>query len=139
VRPSDFGSWPRRRERPSLEPSSKRQAASSINSNGGHGGEGFSVEPVQRERDSVLVLAGEFDLTGVAEFDDAAASIVPIGSLVLDLRDLSFLDSSGLRAFMGLHRRGLEEGWSLVLAAPQPQVARVLEITGLDDRLTIVE
>jgi anti-sigma B factor antagonist len=87
----------------------------------------------------MLVLRGEFDLTGVQQFDDAAAAITPTGSLVLDLRDLSFMDSSGLGALMELYRRSVAEGWSLVLAAPQPQVTRLLQITGVDTRLTVID
>ena len=86
----------------------------------------------------MLVLRGEFDLTGVQQFDDAAAVLTPSDSLVLDLHDLSFMDSSGLGALMGLYRRGVSEGWSLVLANPQPQVTRLLQITGVDSRLTVI-
>ena len=87
----------------------------------------------------MLVLRGEFDLTGVRQFEEAVAGVTPIGSLVLDLRDLSFMDSSGLGALMGLYRRGVAEGWSLVVAAPQPQVTRLLQITGVDARLTVID
>jgi anti-anti-sigma factor len=58
---------------------------------------------------------------------------------VLDLRELSFMDSSGLASLIGLCRRGAGEGWSLVLAAPQPQVTRLLRITGLDQRLRLID
>jgi anti-sigma B factor antagonist len=87
----------------------------------------------------MLVLHGEFDLTGVEQFADVAAGVAPTGSLVLDLRDLTFMDSSGLGALMELYRRGVAEGWSLVLAAPQPQVSRLLQITGVDARLTVID
>ena len=87
----------------------------------------------------MLVLHGEFDLTGVSQFDDAAAGVAPTGSLMLDLRDLSFMDSSGLGALMGLYRRAVAEGWTLLLAAPQPQVTRLLQITGVDTRLTVID
>lgn len=85
------------------------------------------------------MLHGEFDLNGVEQFGDAAAGVTPTESLVLDLRDLSFMDSSGLGALMGLYRRGVAEGWSLVLAAPQPQVTRLLQITGVDSRVTVTD
>lgn len=85
------------------------------------------------------MLHGEFDLNGVEQFDHAAAGVTPTESLVLDLRDLSFMDSSGLGALMGLYRRGVAEGWSLVVAAPQPQVTRLLQITGVDSRVTVTD
>ena len=99
----------------------------------------LSIEPLELERETVLVLRGEFDLTGVRVFEDVVAGVRPRHSLVLDLRELSFLDSSGLGAFVVLYQRALSEGWSLVLSAPQPTVAMVLRISGLAQRLTIVE
>jgi anti-sigma B factor antagonist len=99
---------------------------------------GLSVRPLELERETVLVLRGEFDLTGVELFREAVAHVNPDHSMVLDMHDLAFLDSSGLGAFVELAERAKEQGWSLVLAAPQPQVAVVLEISGLAERLTVV-
>jgi anti-anti-sigma factor len=99
----------------------------------------LAVEPLELERETVLVLRGEFDLTGTGVFEDAVAAVRPQQSLVLDLRDLAFLDSSGLGAFVVLYERSVAEGWSLVLSAPQPAVAMVLRISGLAQRLTIVD
>jgi stage II sporulation protein AA (anti-sigma F factor antagonist) len=100
---------------------------------------GLTVEPLEFERKTVLVLRGEFDLTGTGVFEDAVAGVRSRHPLVLDLRDLTFLDSSGLGAFVVLYERAVSEGWSLVLSAPQPPVAMVLRISGLAQRLTIVD
>lgn len=100
---------------------------------------GLSVEPVELERETVLVLRGEFDLTGIDVFSDAVAGVTPRHSLVVDLRELTFMDSSGLGALIALRERARSEGWSLVLSAPQPPVAMVLRISGLAQRLTIVQ
>ncbi|MGZ4181029.1 MAG: STAS domain-containing protein [Solirubrobacteraceae bacterium] len=100
---------------------------------------GLSVEPLELERETVLVLRGEFDLTGVEVFKAAVAHVRPGNSLVLDLHELTFMDSSGLGALVVLHERAGSEGWSLMLSAPQPSVAMVLRISGLAQRLTIIE
>lgn len=97
------------------------------------------MQPLEFEQETVLVLRGEFDLLGVDVFADAVASVKPRISMVLDLRDLTFLDSSGIGAMVELYKRAEAEGWSLVLAAPQPPVAMVLRISGVARRLTIVE
>jgi anti-anti-sigma factor len=99
----------------------------------------LSVEPLELERETVLVLRGEFDLTGIEVFEEAVASVRPRHSLVLDLRELTFLDSSGLGALVLLRERARSGGWSLVLSAPQPPVALVLQISGLAQQLTIIE
>jgi anti-sigma B factor antagonist len=100
---------------------------------------GLSVQAQEREQETVLVLRGEFDLTGVEVFERAVASVSPRQTLVLDLNELTFLDSSGLGAFVSLHEQARSGGWSLLLAAPQPAVALVLRISGLAQRLTIIE
>jgi anti-anti-sigma factor len=100
---------------------------------------GLSVESLEFERETVLVLRGEFDLPGVDVFADAVACVKPRDAVILDLRNLTFMDSSGLGALVGLQERAKVEGWSLVLAAPQRPVAMVLRISGLAERLTIVE
>jgi anti-sigma B factor antagonist len=100
---------------------------------------GLSVELLALERETVLVLRGEFDLTGLDVFRDAVAQVSPSHSMVVDLRELTFLDSSGLGALVVLHERARSEGWSLVLSAPQPPVAMVLRISGLSQRLTVID
>jgi anti-anti-sigma factor len=100
---------------------------------------GLSVEPLELEHETVLVLRGEFDLAGVERFEDAVGGLRPRNALVLDLRELTFMDSSGLGALIVLRERARAEGWSLSLSAPQPSVAMVLRISGLARRLTILE
>jgi anti-anti-sigma factor len=100
---------------------------------------GLSVDALELERETVLVLRGEFDLTGIDVFNDAVAAVTPRQSLVIDLSELTFLDSSGLGAFVLLYERAVSEGWSLVLSAPQPQIDTVLRMSGLAQRLTIAQ
>ena len=107
-----------------------------------HAGDGqlpcFSVERIGLGDRVILSLRGEFDLSGVEAFNSAVPPAAPGSSVILDLRHLSFLDSSGLAAMTDLHRRAGGEGWSLLLASPQPQVVRLLQLTGVDQHLTIV-
>ena len=100
---------------------------------------GLSVEPLELERETVLALRGEFDLTGIEVFESAMAGVRPRSTLVLDLRELTFMDSSGLGALIRVRERARSEGWSLLLSSPQPAVAMVLRISGLAQRLTIGE
>lgn len=79
---------------------------------------------------SVITLAGECDLSTVAELERALgeASALP-GNVVLDLSDLSFLDSACLHNIIEANQR-FGEG-RLSLRGAQPQVMRVFEIAGL--------
>ena len=82
-----------------------------------------------------LGVAGELDSSSV---DALTVALVPLlqsdGDVVLDVGDLSFIDSTGIHllvsACLDLQGRG-----SVVLHRPQRMVLRVLEVAGLDHRL----
>jgi anti-sigma B factor antagonist len=59
--------------------------------------------------------------------------------LVVDLRGVEFMDSSGLRLIMRWAEIARRDGCDLSLIAGPPGVQRVFETTGLLDRLTFVE
>ena len=99
----------------------------------------FSLERVDCGDEVILVLHGEFDLAGVSAFDSVASQIGPVSTVILDLRDVSFMDSSGLQEMIALQRRATTEGWSLLLANPQQQVVRLLHISGVDQYLMIAQ
>ncbi len=77
-------------------------------------------------------LIGELDL---ASYDDAAEALSPLfdarEDVVLDVAELSFMDSSGIRLLIRL--RQSIDGGTVVVRSPQPHVARLLEIAGLPD------
>lgn len=74
-------------------------------------------------------LIGELDLSGVESLLSAVGESNG-ASLVFDLSELTFVDSSGISAFVRLaHDR--QDGGTLVLDAPRPEVKRVLDLVGL--------
>ena len=77
-------------------------------------------------------LRGELDL---AAYDVAAAALEPLfrpgGDVTLDLSELTFVDSSGIRLLIRL-RQAIGDDGRLVLRSPQPHVARVLGVAGLE-------
>lgn len=95
----------------------------------------FGVSSHEFDGGRVVALRGELDACtcqGLAEH-----LIGSPGSLVvLDLCQLTFMDSSGLGAIHAARRVALEEGGNLVVCRPNPMVYRVLEITGLDTWVT---
>lgn len=101
------------------------------------GGPPFSVQREDGEGTVVLALAGELDIAGTDRLLDAACAIPAGSSVTADVRELSFMDSSGLRALMNLDIRARDEGWSLTIAGPQPEVRRVLVLCGVEDRISI--
>ncbi len=66
-----------------------------------------------------------------ARLHDATTSGAPV--VVVDLREVTFIDSAGLGALVGAHRRMLEAGGRLGIVRPPPLVGRALELTGLTE------
>ena len=86
----------------------------------------------------VLSVTGELDMNTVDVLSERVQQRLDAGalSILIDLSDLAFMDSSGLRLLIALHNRAREEAWELRLRAPQDQAARmVLHATGADEAL----
>jgi anti-anti-sigma factor len=85
-------------------------------------------------------LSGEIDLSTVEELEVRLEGPLNGGPplLVLDLRKVTFLDSSGLRLVLRLDERQRGIGGRMVLVQGGRRVARVFELTGAGERLEIV-
>ena len=86
-----------------------------------------------------ITLEGELDLATAPEVEAALREPVEQERLVLDLRGLTFMDSSGLRLLMGAQTRATEDDRRLALVRGPDAVHRVLEITHMDERFEIVD
>jgi len=89
---------------------------------------------------ATLSLSGELDTSAARNVDRAVDELVAAGakSLVIDLGEISFIDSSGLRSLIRA-RQQLGDGTDVVhLRNPQPGTMRLLEITGLQDQFRLV-
>jgi anti-anti-sigma factor len=74
-------------------------------------------------------LVGELDLATTRQLQEALEQLPAEGEVVLDLSELTFIDSTGLHAIVE-HARA-DDG-PIVLANPSETVRRVLHIAGLD-------
>ena len=98
----------------------------------------FAVD-VQRRNDVAIVQPhGELDLATVETLRAALDGIENAGRLVLDLRGLSFIDSTGLRLLVALHQRAQRDGFQLTLVAPAAPADRAIQLSGLDQALPFV-
>lgn len=100
----------------------------------------FRVED-RRERDiGIVVPVGELDLSTAPRVDEHLSSLVDRGTkrLVLDLRKLTFIDSTGLRLVLSWDERARSNGLAFGLIQGGPEIARVFEITQLVERLSFV-
>jgi anti-sigma B factor antagonist len=98
----------------------------------------FRVD-VQRRNDVAIVQPqGELDLATVQTLQDALDGVERAGRLVLDLRGLSFIDSSGLHLLVALDRRAQHDGFQLTLVAPAAPAGKAIQVSGLDQALPFV-
>jgi anti-anti-sigma factor len=98
----------------------------------------FRVEPLEGGQGARLV--GELDLAQYERTDEAFAALFRAdGDVILDLGELTFIDSSGIRLLIRLHAAVAERGGRVIVHDPAPHVVRVLEVAGLLDLGIVVE
>jgi anti-sigma B factor antagonist len=88
----------------------------------------------ERER-TVVQLHGELDLGTVGAVERAVQELhaQAVRSVVLDLRELTFIDSSGLRLLLRLDADARANGFDFALVEGDGPVRRLLELTNLTD------
>jgi anti-sigma B factor antagonist len=101
----------------------------------------FRLETIVEAPRSTLMLAGELDAATVPELELALSQVEQAGpqEIVVDLEQLTFIDSSGLQALVASQRRFNGDGPSLLIRRPSEEVARTFALVGLDKLLRIVE
>ena len=82
-----------------------------------------------------LRVCGEIDIQTSPILDEQLQKVQDQGlsSIVVDLDEVTFLDSTGLSVLIAALKRSQSAGGELRLVSPRPNVRRVLEITGLTD------
>ena len=90
---------------------------------------------------AVIAATGELDLSGATVLEaelDRVQDDPELAIVVLDLRGLEFMDSSGLRLVVLADMRAREAGRRFVLVRGPETVHRVFEITRMSERLDFV-
>jgi anti-sigma B factor antagonist len=80
-----------------------------------------------------VALAGDIDIATLAVFGDALERCVAAGGnrLVLDMSEVTFMDSQGLHMLLATDVALRDAGGELVVAAPSRQVRRLLDVSGV--------
>jgi serine/threonine-protein kinase RsbW len=90
----------------------------------------------QRDGDRLLIAtAGELDLTTTPDLEAALLHGSPYAALELDLAELTFIDSSGLRLLLSERDRARRDGLDFTISGAKGPVARVFAISGFDTGL----
>jgi anti-sigma B factor antagonist len=87
----------------------------------------------------VVRLSGESDLSTAGQLGDALDAQIAggAGHLVIDLSGLRFADSATIRVLTGAHLALSDAGGTLELLGPQPSVAHVLSLLGVDQVIAV--
>jgi anti-sigma B factor antagonist len=101
----------------------------------------FEFETQERGPAAVVRLIGELDLAAVEPLEHEIERLCANGlrSLTVDLRELDFVDSTGLHLLLRLRTRCEGQQLELALVPGPPAVQRLFRITGTDVQFTFVE
>ena len=92
---------------------------------------------VEIDTDGTIIIHGDIDIAGGPILESAILSRESAERIVLDLGDVFFIDSSGLRSLLGASRRARDHNTVVVLRSVGAQVERLLQITGTKDQFVI--
>ena len=89
----------------------------------------------------LVVASGELDISATGRLSTvlAMASTTPAGRLILDVTDVSFIDSTALGTILKAAAQLDENGTALAVVAPEGPVRRLLEVTNLTQRFRVFD
>jgi anti-sigma B factor antagonist len=100
----------------------------------------FSIRTASRGDAFVVTPTGEIDLSTAPELGSSLQAAPPAARhVVVDLSEVSFIDSSGINVLLTGRRRLAEGGAGLSVVVPPGPVRRVFELTQLVDALGVVD
>jgi anti-anti-sigma factor len=90
---------------------------------------------------ATLALSGELDISSAPTLEEALGRVEADGPslLVIDLRGLEFMDSTGLRTLVSADQRARQAGRRLAIVRGPEAVDRIFNVTRLDERLELVD
>jgi anti-sigma B factor antagonist len=103
---------------------------------------GFSISISERNGRAVVALWGELDLATAPDLEAALNERLDTGQdVVVDLRELDFMDSTGLRALVTAHARVQDTDQSFLIVRPLPgaPIERILAVAGVATVLDVID
>jgi anti-anti-sigma factor len=94
----------------------------------------FDLRLQRGDRRADLIVTGDFDMTGVEPFARAVleAENEDPSLLVVDMRDVTYVDSAALRVLMRTAKRAKQKGFDVIVVRPANPSDRMLTIVGLE-------
>ena len=105
--------------------------------------EQLTIEARTNRRTALVALRGELDLLTVSKVAEVLDGLEPqaggVRHVVLDLRGLTFMDMAGLRELIRQNEFARSNRHNLAVVRGTDAIQRVLELTGVDDMLVLVD
>jgi anti-sigma B factor antagonist len=98
------------------------------------------IEVSEQGATLILRIGGELDTASCKVIEPTISTAVETaGSVIIDLAELTFCDSSGVGLFIATHAKAASAGTSLAIRNVRPPVRRIFEITNLDAVVELIE
>lgn len=97
----------------------------------------MTIDIIEQENQTVLKVSGWLNTASAPELSEAAKRIQHATSLVLDLENVEYVASAGLRQIVALSQQAAAIGADFSVIHPQDSVMRILKLTGLDRKIRI--
>lgn len=101
----------------------------------------FALDTALTDGTVLIRMRGELDLATVGQLRDEIERTftAPRQRLVLDCRELTFMDSTGVTLMLSLHRAAGRDGLHFMVAPGDGAARALLQLTGLVEHLTLVD
>lgn len=97
----------------------------------------FEVDVKPAAGGTIVTVTGELDVASSQTLEQELATLQGAALIVVDLRGLTFIDSTGLGVLVRAHQLAREQSRHLALVPGDGQVQRLLSLTGLQNELLI--
>ena len=95
------------------------------------------TKTIENEK-ALFALSGRIDTTTAPELEkEVKAPLDGVSELTLDMKDLSYISSAGLRVLLSAHKMMAARNGSLIITGANEVVNEIFEVTGFSDILTI--
>jgi anti-anti-sigma factor len=97
----------------------------------------FTIDVRDADTVTTIALAGDLDMASAPSFQQVVTDLIATGRqrILVDLDQLAFCDSAGLNAFVKADKHCAARGGWLRLVGARGHVARVIELSGVDEVL----
>jgi anti-sigma B factor antagonist len=101
----------------------------------------LAIQVVVSHQLHTIILAGELDIATAPELPTVVSAISDNEqrTIVIDLRQLTFIDSSGLQGLLNAHQDCRARGHELRVIPGPENVQRVFELTGVNEMLSFTD